>query len=62
MPLNLVPGEWITVVGWLEPSDLAMTVGVPPEYMPPLDAVLECIHVSMSREPPVGAVCRGELG
>ncbi|GMK59558.1 hypothetical protein CspeluHIS016_0801640 [Cutaneotrichosporon spelunceum] len=60
-PLALRPGEWINVVGWLEASNLPRSVIVPDGYTQPLDAVLDCIHVSMAREPPVGSVYRGDL-
>ncbi|BEJ12079.1 hypothetical protein CspHIS471_0205390 [Cutaneotrichosporon sp. HIS471] len=60
-PLALRPGEWISVVGWLEASDVPREIIVPDGYTSPLDAVLDCIHVSMAREPPLGSVCRGDL-
>ncbi|KLT39839.1 hypothetical protein CC85DRAFT_176237 [Cutaneotrichosporon oleaginosum] len=59
--LSLRPGEWVTVVGWLETSVAPQRIIVPDGYRPPLDAVLDCINVSMAREPPVGGVCRGDL-
>ncbi|RSH81974.1 uncharacterized protein EHS24_008174 [Apiotrichum porosum] len=59
--LVLARGEWITVVGWLEPSALADVVVPPPGFLQPPRCVLEAIFIAPAREPPVGAIFRGEI-
>lgn len=72
--LRIERGCWVCVVGWLEgelakrpksvrklQSDgLSQSQGVG-SYAPPLEVVLEAIHISNARPAPNGAVHRGDL-
>ncbi|WVW86019.1 hypothetical protein I302_108057 [Kwoniella bestiolae CBS 10118] len=59
--LALQRGEWVNVVGWLEGDGERMVrkVKTSSSYAKPLPFILEAIHISNARSPPVDAMHRG---
>ncbi|KAK6909560.1 hypothetical protein I203_103581 [Kwoniella mangroviensis CBS 8507] len=61
--LTLNGGEWVNVVGWLEGDGERMVrkVKTSSSYLKPLPIILEAIHLSNARPPPVDAMYRGNI-
>ncbi|WWC91575.1 uncharacterized protein L201_006521 [Kwoniella dendrophila CBS 6074] len=61
--LSLNRGEWVNIVGWLEGEGEKMVrkVKTSSSYLKPLPIILECIHISNSRPPPIDAMYRGNM-
>ncbi|WWC71873.1 uncharacterized protein I206_105832 [Kwoniella pini CBS 10737] len=59
--LSLNRGEWVNIVGWLEGDGQKMVrkVKTSSSYLKPLPFILEAIHVSNARPPPLDAMYRG---
>ncbi|WVQ67134.1 uncharacterized protein L199_005329 [Kwoniella botswanensis] len=62
-PLTLNRGEWVNVVGWLEGDGEKMVrkVKTSSSYLKPIPIILEAIHLSNARPPPVDAMYRGSI-
>lgn len=56
-------GGWVCVVGWLEKDErgLSKRVDLGDGYAKPFGMILEAIHISEAREPPNGAIFRGDM-
>ncbi|WVR07799.1 hypothetical protein IAU60_004842 [Kwoniella sp. DSM 27419] len=61
--VSLARGEWVCIVGWLEGdgSKMVKKVKTSASFLKPLPIILEAIHISNARPPPLDALYRGTL-
>ncbi|WRT70359.1 uncharacterized protein IL334_007357 [Kwoniella shivajii] len=61
--LSLSRGEWVSLVGWLEGdgSKMVRKVKTSSSYLKPLPLILQAIHISSSRPPPINGLHRGSV-
>lgn len=61
--VSIEKGEWMCVVGWLERDERGLPTGVDLGDGPcqSLGMIMGAIHISAAREPPSGAIFRGNI-